>query len=74
MKWEELSSTRINALPRETVFIQPRGAMEQHGLQLPVMTDLLIAHGRNASIGGVIAERASQRCPETPGVDAGRKA
>ena len=44
MKWEELSSTRIAALPRETTCVMPLGAIEQHGPHLPVFTDWLIAN------------------------------
>lgn len=43
MKWEELSTTRIASLPRETACILPLGAVEQHGPHLPTGTDRMIA-------------------------------
>lgn len=43
MKWEELSTTRLATLPRETACILPLGATEQHGPHLPLGTDRLIA-------------------------------
>lgn len=56
MRWEELSSTRIAAMPRETACVMPLGAIEQHGPHLPVFTDWLIAHSLasqlDASCGG----------------------
>jgi len=54
MKWEELSSTRIAALPRETACVFPLGAIEQHGPHLPVFTDWLIANA--------LASRLDESC------------
>lgn len=56
MKWQELRSPQIGALPRETVLVLPTAAVEQHGPHLPVGTDSLIAAG--------ISERLDKACQE----------
>jgi creatinine amidohydrolase/Fe(II)-dependent formamide hydrolase-like protein len=38
-----MTSRQIGALSKETVIVQPIGAIEQHGAHLPVATDALIA-------------------------------
>ncbi len=42
MNWQELKSSEIGALSRETPVVVPMGSIEQHGPHLPVATDSLI--------------------------------
>lgn len=54
--WEELSSPEIAALDRDrTVVVLPVGSVEQHGRQMPLGTDTMLA----AAVTGAAAERAS---------------
>ncbi len=39
MRWEELTTRQIAALPPDTVAVLPLGAIEQHGPHLPLSTD-----------------------------------
>lgn len=45
MRWEELTTRRIDDLDRDrTVVILPLGSVEQHGNHLPLGTDSILAH------------------------------
>jgi creatinine amidohydrolase/Fe(II)-dependent formamide hydrolase-like protein len=52
-----LTTVDVAQLPSTSVFVQPIGAIEQHGPHLPLITDALIAQS--------IAERASARATST---------
>jgi creatinine amidohydrolase len=45
MKLDELKTTEVDALNRDTVVLVPVAAIEQHGPHLPVGTDSMIAQG-----------------------------
>ncbi len=43
MRFEDLTSAQVAALPPDTVAVLPLGAIEQHGPHLPLSTDLVCA-------------------------------
>jgi creatinine amidohydrolase len=45
MNWQELKSSEIGSLSRDTVVVVPTASIEQHGPHLPVGTDSYIAEG-----------------------------
>jgi creatinine amidohydrolase len=50
MNWQELRSSEIGALSRDTLVVMPVAALEQHGPHLPVGTDSLIAEGITSAL------------------------
>lgn len=56
-QWQRMTTRQIGLLSRETVIVQPIGAVEQHGPHLPVMTDSFIADE--------VTKRALARLPES---------
>jgi creatinine amidohydrolase len=50
MNWQELRSSEIGALSRDTLVVMPLASLEQHGPHLPVGTDSLIAEGITSAL------------------------
>jgi creatinine amidohydrolase len=50
MNWQELRSSQIGALARETIVVLPTASLEQHGPHLPVGTDSFIAEAMASAL------------------------
>ena len=52
MNWQELRSSEIGSLSRDTLLVLPTAAIEQHGPHLPVGTDSYIAEAIASALDG----------------------